>query len=130
MKNHTYFFFDEMVNIKNLDPNKIKIDERSHKNIQIYYIGQVIFKDLRYVKIKILNPLYLIASKTNGYFEKISGNKYLTLVPTNESKEIMKNYEEMWSQIRDLIRLITNGADDYDEKYMKINFNQGGDLPS
>ena len=39
MKNHTYFFFDEMVNVKNLDPNKIKIDERPHKNILIYYIG-------------------------------------------------------------------------------------------
>ena len=54
----------------------------------------------------------------------------MTLVPTNESKEIMKNYEELWSKIRDLIRLITNGTDDYDEKYMKNNFNQGGDLPS
>ena len=83
----------------------IQIKSRLVKgHTKIYYIGQVIFKDLRYVKIKILNPLYLIASKTNGYFEKISGNKYLTLVPTNESKEIMKNYEELWSKIRDLIR--------------------------
>ena len=29
----------------------------------------------------------------NGYFEEINGNKYLTLVPTNESKEKMKNME-------------------------------------
>ena len=29
----------------------------------------------------------------NGYFEEIDENKYLTLVPTNESKEKnMKNY--------------------------------------
>ena len=26
----------------------------------------------------------------NGYFEEINGNKYLMLVPTNESKEITK----------------------------------------
>ena len=26
----------------------------------------------------------------NGYFEEINGNKYLTLVPTNESKEKIK----------------------------------------
>ena len=32
--------------------------------------------------------------------------KYLLLVATNESKEIVKNYEEMCSKIRDLIRSI------------------------
>ena len=47
-----------------------------------------------------LNPLYLIINKINE--EKISGNKYLTLVPTDESKEVMKKYEELWTEIRDL----------------------------
>ena len=45
------------------------------------------------------------------------------LVPTNESKKKIKNYEKLWSKIRDLIRSITKYADDYDEKYMKIKFN-------
>ena len=35
----------------------------------------------------------------------------------------------MWSKIRDLIRSITKNADDYDEKYMKIKFNLGDELP-
>ena len=48
-------------------------------------------KDLKYVKINSVNPLYLIFSKVNGYFEKINKNKYLTLVPTNESEEITKS---------------------------------------
>ena len=34
-----------------------------------------------------VSPLYLIFGKVNEYFEEINGNKYLTLVPTNESKE-------------------------------------------
>ena len=55
----------------------------------------------------------------NRYFEAINKNKYLTLVPTNESREI---YEELWSNIRDLINLISKNADDYDEKYMQIKF--------
>ena len=33
------------------------------------------------------NPSYLILSDVNGYFEEINENKYLTLVPTNESKK-------------------------------------------
>ena len=44
-------------------------------------------KDLNYVKINNVNPLYLIFNKVNGYFEEINGNKYLTLVPLNKRKE-------------------------------------------
>ena len=47
-------------------------------------------KDSKHVKIKSVNPLYLIFSKVNEYFEEIHKNKYLTLVPANESKGIIK----------------------------------------
>ena len=61
----------------------------------------------------------------------------MTLVPTNENKEIMKNYEQLRSKIRDLIKLITNSSDDDDddddydddEKYMKTKFNLNNYLP-
>ena len=59
-------------------------------NIRIYYIGYVTIKDLKYGKINSVNPLYLILGKMNGLFEEINKNKYLTLVSTNESKEIIK----------------------------------------
>ena len=55
-------------------------------------------------------------SKMNGYFEEVNKNKYLTLVPINESKEKIKRYEELWINIRDLIRSVTKNSDDYDEK--------------
>ena len=86
IKNRTYYFFNDMTNIKNFDPNNIKIDEKSNKNILIYYTGYVMIKDLKYVKINSVNPLYLISSKVNGYFQEINKNKYLMLAPTNESK--------------------------------------------
>ena len=65
----------------------------------------------------------------NGYFEEINEKKYLTRVPTNESKEKIKNYEELWIKIRDLTRSITKSLDDYDEKYMKIKFHSDDNLP-
>ena len=86
-------------------------------------------KESKYVKINSVNPLYLIINKVNGYFEEINKSKYLTLVPTNETKEKIKKYEELWSKIRDLIRSITKNSDDYDEKYMKIKFNSNDELP-
>ena len=44
-------------------------------------------KDLKYVKIKGISPLHLILNKANGCFKEINKNKYLTLLPTNVSKE-------------------------------------------
>ena len=73
-------------------------------------------KDLKYIKVNSVNPLYLIFSEVNGYFEEINKSKYLMLVPTNESQEKIKKIEELWSKIRDLIRSITKNSDDYDEK--------------
>ena len=64
----------------------------------------------------------------NGYLEDINGNKYLTLVPTNESEGKIKKYEKLWIKIRDLIRSVTNKSDDYDEKYMKTKFNSDDNL--
>ena len=51
---------------------------------------------------------YLIFNKVNGYFEETNGNKYLMLVPTNESKEKIEKYKELWIKIRDPVKSITN----------------------
>ena len=44
-------------------------------------------KDSKYITINSVNPLYLIFNKVNGCFGEINKGEYLTLVPTNESKE-------------------------------------------
>ena len=120
IKNHTYYFFYDIIDIKDFDSNNIKIDKKSYKNVPIYYTGYVtIKKDL---KIYNVNPLYLILDDVNRYFEEINGNKFLTLVPTNKSKEKTKKYEELWIKIkRDL--------DNYDEKYLEIKFDSDDNLP-
>ena len=53
----------------------------------------------------------------------------MKLVLTNESKEIINQYEELWCKIRDLIRSVTKNSNDYDEKYMKTKFNLDDELP-
>ena len=57
IKNCIYYFLDDIINIKNIDPNNIKIDQKSYKNILIYYIGYVRNKDSKYVKVNSVNPL-------------------------------------------------------------------------
>ena len=86
IKSRIYYFFNDIINIKNFDTNGIKTDENSSRNKLICYIGYVTMKYSEYVKTNSVSPLYLILKKVNGYFNKIDQNKYLTLVPTNESK--------------------------------------------
>ena len=61
-------------------------------------------KSLRYAKINIVKSLYLLIDKISGCIEESNENKYLTLVPTDESKDILKTHEELWTKIRDLVR--------------------------
>ena len=62
-----------------------------YKTIPVYYIRYVTVKNLSNLKINIVNPLYLIIDKINGCIEVCNRNKYLTLVPTDESKDILKS---------------------------------------
>ena len=48
----TYYFFDDIINVKNFDPNNIKIVGKSYKNILIYYIRYMTIKNSKYVKIQ------------------------------------------------------------------------------
>ena len=53
----------------------------------------------------------------------------MTLVSTDENKDKLKIYQELWNKIRYLIKSITINSDNYDKKYMKIKFNSDDDLP-
>ena len=70
IKNLTYYFFNDIMNIENFDRNNIKTDKKSYKNILIYYIGYVTIKDSKCVKIYSVNLLYFIFRNMNGYLEK------------------------------------------------------------
>ena len=74
--------------------------KNSCSNILIYHIGYMTVQNLRYIKTDSVNFLHLYINKINAYFEEM-------LVSTDASKE-MKKYEELWSKIKDIIRLKTN----------------------
>ena len=80
-----------MINIADFDPNLLKIDKKSYKNIDIYYIGYITVKDSYYVKINSVNPLYLIISEADGYIKEKNGSKYLVFDSANENNEVLKN---------------------------------------
>ena len=59
-----------MSNAKKFDSNLLKIDKKSYKNIDIYYIEYITMKDSDYVKTDSVNPLYFIIGKIDVYIEE------------------------------------------------------------
>ena len=77
IKNRTYYFYKDMINLKTFDPNLLKIDKKSYKNIGIYNIGYITIKNIDdYKSIYCANPLYLRVNQANGYIEEKNGNVY------------------------------------------------------
>ena len=47
IKNRTYYFYNDMINIKDFDARLLKIHKKSYKNIGIYNIGYKIEKQCK-----------------------------------------------------------------------------------
>ena len=101
-----------MINIKNFDPNQIKL--KSYKNSLLHWVYY--YQKSQLCKYNSVNPLYLIINKVDGYIEERIGNKYLTVVFNDKNQDTLKKYTELWDKIKELISLVTNTSGDYDGK--------------
>ena len=93
VKSRTYYLYNDIIYLKNFESNLLKIDKKSHKNIDIYYIGYITIKKIDDCEnIYSVNPLYLIIGKVDGHIKENNGNKYLAFGSTvlhyiDENKE-------------------------------------------
>ena len=130
IKNRTYYFYNDMINIKHFEPNLLKIDRKSYKNIGIYNIGYITIKKIDDCEIIYsVNPLHMLVNHASGYIEEKNGNKYLIFDSTDENKELLKKYNDVWNGIKNKIEAVTSGECDYEKDYMEIKFNSDDDLP-
>ena len=131
IKNQTYYFFNDIVNIKDFDSSLLKIDKKSYKNIGIYYIGYITGKSISdYENINSVNPLYIIIGEVDGYIEENNENKYLTFASTDKNKKVLEKYAKLWDEIKYHIQTINAAkSGEYEKYYMKIKFILNHDLP-
>ena len=86
-KSRTYYFYNDIIDLKHFESHLIKIDKKSRKNINIYYIGYIKIKKIDdYESIYSVNPLYLRINNANGYIEDKNGIKYLVFDSADEKK--------------------------------------------
>ena len=130
IKNWTCSFYNDMINIKNFELNLLKIDRKSYKNIGIYNIGYITIKKIDdYENIYSVNTLYLTITHASGYIEEKGVNKYLVFDSTDENKELLKKYNDVFNGIRNKIKKISGDECDYEKDYMKVKFNSDDNLP-
>ena len=93
--NRTYYFYNDIIDLKDFEPNLLKIDKNSYKNIDVYYIGYITIKKIDdYESIYSVNCLYLRINHASGYIGEKNGNKYLIFDDSvNENKALLKNMQ-------------------------------------
>ena len=68
IKNGSYYFYNDLINIKDFHPKLLNLDKKISMDIDIYYIGYVTKKDE--CKINSVNPLYLLFHRIDGFIEE------------------------------------------------------------
>ena len=105
IKNHTYYFFNAMINIKDFYSRLIKIDKKSCKNIGVYNIGYIKIKKINDCgNINSVNQLYLIIGKADGYIKENNGNKCLIFIFEDANKKLLRKFIKLWDKINILFR--------------------------
>ena len=113
IKNRTYYYFNDIINIKIFHSNLLRIDQKQHKDINIYYIGYITVKKISDCEnINSVNPLYLMIHSATGHFKEKYSKKYLILDSTEK-------YDEVFSGIKKEIETINGGKElVYEKKTM------------
>ena len=130
IKNRTYHFYNDIIDIKTFDSNNLKLDKKAYKDLDIYNIGYVTIKKIGSgYDVNSVNPLYLRINNVNGYTEETNEYKYLVFDDTYENKELLKRYDDVFNGIMDKIKKIDDDWLEYAKDYMKIKFSSDDDLP-
>ena len=91
IKNRTYYFYNDQIDLKDFDARLLKIDKKDYNEIDIYYIGYVTIKKIGdYENINSVNPLCLMINEMIGHFEETNENKCLVLDEIDENKEVLE----------------------------------------
>ena len=127
IKSKTYYFYNDLINIKNFKNNKLKLDKKGVLGSDVYYVGYITKKPQW--SVNSVNPLYLMINRIKGYFEEVDRDKYLII--SSENGDIMQKYQEVFDGIKEIIKKINDYGQPikYDDNYMKIKFNTDDNIP-
>ena len=130
IKERSYYFYNDIIDIKTFDSKNLKLDKKTYKDLDIYNIGYVAIKtNGDFYDVNSINPLYLRIDNANGYIKEDWTDKYLIFDPTDKNKELLKRYDDVFNGLIHKIKKIGDGWLEYTKDYIKIKFNSDDNLP-
>ena len=130
IKNRTYYFYNDQINLKDFDARLLKIDKKDYNKIDIYYIGYVTVKKFANChNINSVNALYLMINEMIGHFEcnsigEKNENEYLVLDDIDENKEVLKKIKKFGRVLKKKLKLSIVA-----KKLNMVRFESNDDLP-
>ena len=76
IKERTYYFYNDIIDLKTFDSNNLKLDKKTYKDLDIFNIGYVTIKKIGHCyNVNSVNLLYLRINKASGYIKEINKDK-------------------------------------------------------
>ena len=125
VKNRTYYFYNDLINVSNFEPGNLKLDKKSWNDIDIYYNGYVDKSKPSEWRINSVNPLYLIVNRVFSFVGEKNGVKYLKIA----KGKILNKWDQVFNAIKYHINKTDNSEVNFDSDYDKINFVTDDSLP-
>ena len=105
IKDCTYYFYNDIIDIKTFDSKNLKIDKKTYKDLDIYNIGYITTKKIGdCYDVNSVNSLYLRIDSASGYIKEDWTHKYLIFDSTDKNKELLKKYHDVFDGIIDKIK--------------------------
>ena len=118
IKTRTYYFYNDLINLSNFEASNLKLDKKSWKNIDIYYIGYVDKSKPLDWKINSVNRLYLISNKVFCFVGNKNGTKYLKI----DKGELLSKWDQILNGIKYHIEKTSSEKVYFDIGFEKIRF--------
>ena len=127
IKNRTYYFYNDLINLKDFDPSLLKLD-KNHQWILVFTTAMLQKKSEH--NINSVNQLYLLIGELDGFIEEKEGSEYLNISLTYNNNDVLAKFAEVWRGIKDQIKKINNDSvGEYAKDYMELKFDSDDNLP-
>ena len=128
IKNQTYYFYKDIINLYEFDESKIKVDKKDFNDVDIYYLGYEHKKKISECNvINSVNLLYLRMININGQFEKGKDDAWYLVI--SDKDDVYKKLVDIFESIKNKITEKTCDVVEYDKDYMKIKFESNNIFP-
>ena len=130
IKNRTYYFYNDIINLDGFDGSKIKVDKKFLMTlICIILAVNIRKKSTECNEINNVNPFYLRIKDMKRQFKKDKSDNLWYLIIFGDP-DVLRKFANIWKSIRPKIEKNTGGIVQYDKNYMRIKFDSNDNLPA